>query len=53
MPLTGDKTVTVKMTDWLNTEGFRFETKLVAVAAAFTVWLQAAELLPVKFVSPL
>jgi hypothetical protein len=50
---TEEETVAVKMTDWPNTEGFRFETNVVAVAAAFTVWLQAAELLPVKFASPL
>ena len=53
MPLTADETVAVKVTDWPNTEGFRLETRVVEVAAAFTVWPQVAELLPVEFASPL
>lgn len=48
-----EETVAVKVTAWPKTEGFRLETSVVEVAAGFTVWPQATELLPVKFASPL
>jgi hypothetical protein len=45
-------TVAVKVTDWPNTEGFTDEVTVVELDAWLTVWVMAAEVLPVKFVSP-
>src|SRR5436189_134779 len=50
-------TVAVNVTDWPDTAGFVADDSAVVVAttvggAAFTVWLSAAEVLPVKLASP-
>jgi len=41
-------TVAVKVTDWPNTDGWAEEVTPVVVAAWFTVWVTADEVLPVK-----
>jgi len=46
-------TVAVKITDWPNVAGFRFDTTPVAAVAWFTVSVKTAEVLPEKFPSPL
>jgi hypothetical protein len=46
-------TVAVKVTDWPNVEGLSDEASDVVVAAWPTVWVNNAEALPLKLVSPL
>ena len=46
-------TVAVKVTDSPKLDGFCDESIVVVVAPWFTVWVIAAEVLPVKFASPL
>jgi len=41
-------TVAVKVTDWPKTDGLPEEVTAVVVAAWFTVWVIADEVLPVK-----
>ena len=48
----GDVTVAVKVTDFPNVEGFGDDVKVVTLAAWFTTWLRAAELVA-DCVSPL
>ena len=45
-------TVAVKVTDWPTTDGFDEETTAAVVAALFTTWLNAGEVLPLKLPSP-
>ena len=45
-------TVAVNVTDCPNTDGFTDEVTVVELLAWLTVWVMAAEVLPLKFVSP-
>ena len=45
-------TVAVKVTAWPNTDGFTDEVTVVELEALLTVWVMAAEVLLLKFVSP-
>jgi hypothetical protein len=45
-------TVAVKVTDWPNTDGFTDEVTVVELDALLTVWVTAADVLLLKFVSP-
>ena len=45
-------TVAVKVTDWPKSDGLADETTAVVVASLFTVCVNEAETLPVKFASP-
>jgi hypothetical protein len=45
-------TVAVNVTDWPKTDGFTDEVTVVELPALPTVWVIAAEVLLVKFVSP-
>jgi hypothetical protein len=45
-------TVAVKVTDWPKMDGLSDEVTVVEVPALFTVWVMAAEVLLLKFVSP-
>ena len=48
----GDETVAVNVTDFPDTEGLIDEIKTVVVEAFVTTWDSAADVLPVKFLSP-
>jgi|SRR6266404_4715244 len=52
-PLPVTLTVAVKVTDWPNTDVPAEDVTAVLVEAWFTAWVKLAEVLPVKFVSPL
>jgi hypothetical protein len=54
VPAPGATALTVAMntTDWPNTEGFTVDVTAVELDAWFTVWVTAAETLPVKLLSP-
>jgi hypothetical protein len=45
-------TVAVKVTAWPNTDGFTDEVTVVELEALLTVWVMAADVLLLKFVSP-
>ena len=47
------ETVAVKVTDWPNTDGLALLATVAVLASRLTVWVIAAEVLAVKFVSPL
>src|SRR5260370_27431461 len=56
VPVLGELTLTVavKVTGWPNTDGFSEELAIVVVVVAlFTVCVKVAEVLVLKFVSPL
>ena len=46
-------TVAVKVTDWPNTAGFVEEVSVATLSALLTVWVNVAEVLVLKLVSPL
>ena len=46
-------TVAVKITDWPNVAGFRFDATLVVAVACVTVCVRVPEVLPAKLPSPL
>jgi hypothetical protein len=52
VPPDGAATDAVKLTVWLTAEGFGDDTSVMTVAAGFTSWLNASEVLDVKFESP-
>ena len=52
-PLVADLGVAVNVTDAPKLDGFNEDTTVVDDAALFTAWETAAEVLPVKFESPL
>jgi hypothetical protein len=54
VPAPGDTalTVAVNVTDWPKTDGFTDEVTVAELLALLTVWVIAAEVLLVKFVSP-
>jgi len=52
VPLYCGTTVAVKVTDSPTVRGFTDETSVVIVAAWFTTWFSAGEVLAAKFVSP-
>jgi hypothetical protein len=45
-------TVAVSVTDWPKVDGFTDDVTAVVVLAWFTVCVRAADVLPLKFVSP-
>ena len=46
------ETVAANVTAWLRFEGLAEDARLVVVVAGFTVWVSAAEVLPLYVESP-